>query len=307
MSVNYKEILITGGAGFIGSNLALKLQELFPHWRIVVFDKFRGNERLSNGSFPSLGHFKNLIGFQGEIIYGDLVNKGDLENLNLNYNFDIIYHFAAISDTTALEQDLIFEVNSNSFYSILKLALSHKAQLVYASSAATYGNVKGPQVVGFEKPLNAYGFSKLIMDNLAKDYYNKGINIIGLRFFNVYGPNEFFKDKSASTILQFGLQFLDGKSPKLFEGSDEIFRDFVYVKDVINCCILAGEKKVSGIFNVGTGVARTFEDIFIILQKNLSSDLAPTFIENKFKKQYQFFTQADISYSKKKTRLFPTI
>ena len=305
MSLDNKQILVTGGAGFIGSNLALQLQEHYPNSKIVVLDIFRGNERLSNGSSPSLGHYKNLIGFTGEVVYGDITNKEDIVKLELQYNFDIIYHLAAISDTTAQEQDLILETNLNSFYHIIGLALSHKAQLVYASSAATYGSVKAPQVVGVEEPLNVYGYSKLMMDHIAKKYYNKGINIIGLRFFNVYGAREFFKGKSASTILQFGLQFLEGKSPKLFKGSSEIYRDFVYIKDVVNCCIHAGEKEVSGVYNVGTGIARTFEAVYHTVRKNLSLEVDPDYIENKFTKQYQFFTQADITSTQNDLGYYP--
>lgn len=295
MSLENKHILITGGAGFIGSNLALKLQKDYPNSRIVVFDKFRGNERLSNGSLPSLGHYRNLLGFTGQVLWGDITKKEDIDKLELQYNFDVIYHLAAISDTTAEEQNLILETNLNSFHDIIGLAIAHNAKLIYASSAATYGSAKAPQIVGVECPLNVYGYSKLMMDHLAIEYCQKGLNIIGLRFFNVYGAREFFKGKSASTVLQFGLQFLQGKSPKLFKGSSEIYRDFVYIKDVLNCCILAGEKDVSGVYNVGTGIARTFEDVYHTVRKNLKLNLAPDYIENKFTKQYQFFTQADIT------------
>ena len=299
MSLDKKQILVTGGAGFIGSNLALQLQADYPNSKIVVLDKFRGNERLSNGSSPSLGHYKNLLGYTGEVVYGDITSADDMNKLKEQYKFDVIYHLAAISDTTAQEQDLIMETNLNSFYHIINMALAHKAQLVYASSAATYGSAEAPQQVGIEAPLNVYGYSKLMMDHLAKEYYEKGINIIGLRFFNVYGAREYFKGKSASTILQFGLQFLEGKQPKLFVGSNTIYRDFVYIKDVVSCCLLAGSADVSGVYNVGTGIPRTFEEIYHTVRKELSLDVQPDYIENKFTKQYQFFTQADISSTQK--------
>lgn len=298
MDINYKTILITGGAGFIGANLALELEEKYPFANIVVFDSFRGNDFLSNGNYKSFGHYKNLLNFKGTVIKGDITENKDLGALFNSFNFDIIFHFAAISDTTALEQDLVMKTNVNAYINILNKALEQKSTLVYASSAATYGNSSHPQTVGIESPLNIYGFSKLVMDNISKKHYNSGINIIGLRFFNVYGNLEYHKGKTASTILQFGLQILQNKKPKIFIGSDKIFRDFIYIKDVVSCCISAAKVNKSGVYNVGTGVSRTFQEIFDILKIEFSTNLEPDYIENKFTKQYQFYTQANILSTK---------
>ncbi len=289
---NEKSVLITGGAGFIGSNLALYLQEHFPECEIVVFDKFRSDETFSNGHLKSFGHYENLLGFSGEVISGDI--NCDLDLLG-KFRFDYIFHQAAISDTTVSDQALMIKSNVNAFRDLLDMAVGMRACMVYASSAATYG---GSDVfsVGNEKPNSVYGFSKLAMDNVALKYM-KEIRVVGLRYFNVYGRSEFFKDGTASMVLQFGLQLLRGESAKLFEGSDEIKRDFVYIDDVIQANIKACEAERSGVYNVGTNSARSFQDIVDILKSELGISRSDEYIPNPFVGQYQFFTEADISLS----------
>jgi len=293
---NKKTILITGGAGFIGSNLAFYFQENYPEAKVIIFDKFRNEETFSNGNLKSFGHFKNLLGFKGIVISGDITKKEDLEKLE-EYNIDYIFHEAAISDTTVLDQKIMIDTNVNAFKDLLDLAVKKSASMIYASSAATYGNSKIFKI-GYEKPNNVYGFSKLMMDNLAKEYYDK-IRVVGLRYFNVYGEREYFKDKTASMVLQFGLQLLKGESAKLFEGSDKIKRDFIYVKDVVQANIKACESERNGVYNVGTGIARSFQDIVDILKKELDIQREDIYITNPYKKQYQFFTEADIEDTKR--------
>lgn len=294
-----KTILITGGAGFIGSNLAFYFQNNHPDAKVVVLDSFRSGEKLSNGNLKSFGHFKNLLGFNGEIISGDINDKDLLLDLEINYNFDYIFHEAAISDTTALEQDLMIKTNVNAYKDLLNLAVAHDANMIYASSAATYGNAESPQKVGREAPNNVYGFSKLSMDNLSKQYMKESdISIVGLRYFNVYGPREYFKNTTASMILQFGHQLLAGKNPRLFEDSDKILRDFIFIEDIIAANIKAMQPKESGIYNVGTGKARSFQDIVDILQKELGTTFTCEYIPNPFIGSYQFHTEADIATTK---------
>jgi len=294
-----KTILITGGAGFIGSNLAFYFQENHPDAKIVVLDSFRNGETLSNGNLKSFGHFKNLIGFVGKVISGDINDKELLQSLEKNYKFDYIFHEAAISDTTVQEQDLMIKTNVSAYEDLLLLAQAHGANMIYASSAATYGNAPSPQKVGCEAPQNVYGFSKLCMDNLSKEYMKKSdISIVGLRYFNVYGAREYFKNSTASMVLQFGHQILSGKNPRLFEHSDEILRDFIYIEDVIAANIKAMKPKSSGIFNVGTGVPRSFQDIVNILQSELGTNLTCEYIPNPFIGSYQFHTEADIASTK---------
>ena len=216
-------------------------------------------------TLKSFGHYKNLIGFHGDIICGDLNTSQDLENLKKNYHFDYIFHEAAISDTRVYDQEIIMQTNVNSFYTILEMAKEMSAVLVYASSAATYGSQPSPQTVGKEGPENPYGFSKYAMDQIAYRTMreNPEMTIVGLKYFNVYGAREFFKDKTASTVIQFGHQILAGKTPRLFEGSDEIVRDFVYIKDVLQANIKACAAKKSAVYTMW-GLLN--QDLFRILQ-----------------------------------------
>jgi len=293
---NHKTILITGGAGFIGSNLAFYFQENYPQSHVVVLDLFRSNLTLSNGNLKSFGHFKNLIGFRGDVISGDINDKALLSQLSAQYKFDYIYHEAAISDTTALEQDLMIQTNVNAFVDLLDIAVAHGANMIYASSGATYGDAPSPQCVGREAPQNVYGFSKLMMDHTARRYAQKHnhISIVGLRYFNVYGPREFFKNKTASMVIQFGHQLLQGKNPVLFENSDKIVRDFIYIEDIVQANILAASPRESGVFNVGTGKARSFQSIVDTLQINLGTSYVCEYISNPYIGRYQFHTEADI-------------
>ncbi|PHS56524.1 MAG: ADP-glyceromanno-heptose 6-epimerase [Sulfurimonas sp.] len=294
-----KTILITGGAGFIGSNLALYFQNYHPDAEVVVLDSFRSTKTLSNGNLVSFGHFKNLLGFNGEIIGGNINDIDLLKNLRNEYKFDYIFHEAAISDTTAQEQDLMIKTNVNAYKDLLELAISHNASMIYASSAATYGNAPSPQTVGKESPQNVYGFSKLSMDNLSYRYMKKtDILIVGLRYFNVYGAREYFKNTTSSMVLQFGHQLLAGKNPRLFENSDKILRDFIYVEDIIQANVKAMQTSKSGVYNVGTGKARSFQDIVDILQKELGTNLSCEYIKNPFVGSYQFHTQANIQITK---------
>jgi ADP-L-glycero-D-manno-heptose 6-epimerase len=296
---NGKTILITGGAGFIGSNIAIYLQENFPKSIIVIFDCFRNEERFSNGNLKSFGHFQNLIGFSGDVICGNINSKDDLNLLN-QYKFDYIFHHAAISDTRVYDQEIILRTNLNSFHNILQIALKDKAKLVYASSAALYGNLPPPQVEGNERPENPYGYSKYLMDQIAKRYISiyPELSIVGLRFFNVYGAKEFYKSNTSSMIIQLGHQILRGQAPRLFKNSHLIMRDFVYIKDVIQANILACNPIQNGIYNIGTGISRSFQDVSDILQKEFGTDLGTEYFMNPYT-GYQSNTKASIFSSKK--------
>jgi len=296
---NNKTILITGGAGFIGSNLAFYFQANFPKSKVTVFDCFRNDETFNNGNLKSFGHYKNLIGFRGEIISGNINNKDDLGLLD-KYNFDFIFHHAAISDTRIYDQEIIMKTNVNSFYDLLEIAKKDESVMVYASSAATYGNLPSPQTVGQENPENPYGYSKYIMDQIAIRYSleNPDLTIVGLRFFNVYGPREYYKGNTSSMVIQLGHQILDGKAPRLFNNSNQILRDFIYIDDVVQANIKACAPKQNGTYNVGTGIPRNFQEIADILQKELDTDLGTDYFPNPYN-GYQMNTQADISSTKK--------
>ena len=307
INFNHKTVLITGGAGFIGSNLAFHIQDKYPQSNIVIFDCFRSDEKFSNGNLKSFGHYKNLVGFNGEIICGSINSISDLASLD-KYKFDYIFHHAAISDTRIYDQEIVMRTNVNSFYNILEIVKKNHSVLVYASSAATYGSMVSPQTIGKESPENPYGFSKLLMDQIAIRYSkeNPKISLVGLRFFNVYGPGEFFKNKTASMVIQLGHQILSGQPPRLFEGSDKIKRDFINISDVIQANLNACKPKQNGVYNVGTGNPRSFQDIADILQKELDTNLGNDYIPNPHN-GYQFHTQADISSSIENLNFHPKV
>ncbi len=277
-------ILITGGAGFIGSNLALTLQEKLPFARIYVLDNF------------SSGHFRNLTGFKGEVITGDVRDRELWSFLRGRFAFDVIFHEAALTDTTVEDQRLMMETNADSLRYLLEAALDWNAKVIYASSAGVYGNTPPPmrEDRGLE-PENIYGFSKLMMDRIAQDYMERfpELRIVGLRYFNVYGPRESYKGRSASMIYQLALKILHGQKPKLFKWGEQK-RDFVYVKDVVRANLLALERDVSGVFNIGTGRARSFNEIMEILNRELGTDYEPDYFDCPYD-FYQEHTEADIS------------
>jgi len=302
---NNKTILITGGAGFIGSNLAFYFQENFPDSKIIVFDCFRSEAVFSNGNLQSFGHYKNLVGFTGDIICGNINSATDLKILD-ETKFDYIFHQAAISDTRVYDQEIVMRTNVNSFYWFLEKAKNDNATLVYASSAATYGSMPSPQKIGIENPENPYGYSKYAMDQIAAKFSSKNpdTKIVGLKFFNVYGTREYFKEKTSSMVIQLGHQILNGHAPRLFEGSDKILRDFIFIEDVIQANIKACESINSGVFNVGTGQPRSFQDIADILQQELGCNYGTEYFPNPYS-GYQTHTQADISLSEENFNFKP--
>ena len=165
-----------------------------------------------------------------------------------------------------------------------------------------------PQTVGYENPENPYGYSKFAMDQIAFKYSlkNPELAIVGLRFFNVYGPREYYKGSTSSMVNQLAHQILNGKAPRLFVNSDKIFRDFIYIDDVVKANINACSPKKNGTYNIGTGIPRNFQDISDILQKELNTDLGTDYFANPFK-GYQFHTQANILDTKENLNFNPKI
>jgi ADP-L-glycero-D-manno-heptose 6-epimerase len=271
-----KRVLITGGAGFIGSNLALELEN-------------RGVEATILDDYSS-ANVQNLAGFRGEVIIGD---ESKLDTLN--EQFDVIFHEAAITDTTFKDDKEMLRKNIDGFKKILKFAIRQNATLVYASSAGVYGNGKTPMKESQQpQPLNAYAFSKHFMDNLARKHYKSGIRIVGVRYFNVFGQGEKHKGKSASMVYQLYRQMAAGRNPRIFKYGEQI-RDHIYVKDVVTATIKATESKENGVFNVGSGEGTTFNQVIEHLNKAMKTSFKPEYFDNPYKEVYQVHTHADIS------------
>ncbi len=271
--------LVTGGAGFIGSNLALFLEK--QEHEVVVADNF------------SSGHKDNLKEFKGKVLKVDVS-----EPFEFDTDFDVIFHQAAIADPRYEIDEEMLKQNVFGFKKILNLAKKCSAKFIYASTAGLYGNTPAPQKEYQEKELlSAYGQSKLIMDEMASHFFSK-MHIVGLRYFNVYGLNEEHKGRPASMVYHLTKQMLSGKNPRIFKMGEQK-RDHIYIRD----CITANVKALdapSGIYNIGTGVGTSFNELVKMLNKALGTDLSPEYFEMPYdKKSYQRSTQADTEKAEK--------
>ena len=274
--------LITGGAGFIGSNLVLALQELLPESRLTVIDDFRS------------GDFKNLVGYKGDVVAANLAHF-DWRNQFGDERFDAIFHLASITDTTLHDQFVQVHDNVESFRRLLDFAHASHTRVIYASSASVYGAATEASVeTNGAAPANVYAFSKVIMDNIALRRMHDFTDwtIIGLRFFNVYGPREAHKGVPASMIYHLSKQIRAGQRPRIFKHGEQK-RDFVYVKDVVDGMIRALDAYGSGIYNLGSGKAHSFNELVQILNDSLGTQLEPEYIDNPHA-HYQNFTEADL-------------
>lgn len=279
-------ILITGGAGFIGSNLAAALLKR-PNTDVVIADDF------------SSGDWRNLIHVDCEVRAVFCDDSQLLQDIAEGH-FSAIYHEAAITDTTVMDQKLMVNVNTDAFAAILKASSKSGTRVIYASSAGTYGNSSAPNCIGSgEEPENIYGFSKLAMDRIAARWYDKhAAPIIGLRYFNVYGSGEHHKNerdgnKTASMMLQLYQRIKAGEPIRLFKYGEQK-RDFVYIRDVIGANLAALDAPRSGVCNVGSGKARTFNAIVENLNRTLNIKLDVEYFDNPFT-FYQNHTEADLN------------
>ncbi|MCH2214943.1 MAG: ADP-glyceromanno-heptose 6-epimerase [Flavobacteriales bacterium] len=288
-------IVITGAAGFIGSCLVQALNDK-GYLDLILVDDFSKKEKEVN--------------YQGKK-YSQLVERHDFHSwLETNHKMVyFIFHIGARTDTTEFDKNIFDELNVGYSKKVWNACVDYGIPLVYASSAATYGLGEN----GYEdnhdliyklKPLNPYGDSKNEFDKWAIVQDEKPYFWAGLKFFNVYGPNEYHKGRMASVIFHAFNQIEKNGEVKLFRSHNpdykdgEQLRDFIYVKDLIDVCIfLMEERKHSGLYNLGTGTARTFLDLArstfaaLDLEPNISFIDTPEDIREK----YQYFTQANMS------------
>jgi ADP-L-glycero-D-manno-heptose 6-epimerase len=287
-------IVITGAAGFIGSCLVGKLNEE-RYYDIVLVDDFSKAEKTSN--------YQNKR-FSQKVERSNFFTWLD-ENETL---VQFIFHIGARTDTTEFNREIFDELNVNYSKEIWKRCVAYGIPLVYASSAATYGlgeygYADNHDIIGKLKPLNPYGDSKNEFDIWALAQTEKPWFWAGLKFFNVYGPNEYHKGRMASVIFHAYHQIKNNGRVKLFRShhadykDGEQLRDFVYVKDVVNVCqFLMENTPASGLYNLGTGKARTFVDLAKSTFNALKLEPAIDFIDTPadIRDKYQYFTEADM-------------
>ena len=286
-------IIVTGGAGMIGSNIVKLLNE---HGRrdILVVDNLKDGHK-----------FVNLV----DLDIADYMDKEDFHALFTDEvafeaksgcsNIDGIFHEGACSSTTEWDGKYMMDNNYQYSKELLHYCLEREIPFLYASSAATYGGRTSDFIESreYEKPLNVYGYSKFLFDEYVRQILPEANSqIVGFRYFNVYGPREGHKGSMASVAFHLNTQLNKGESPKLFEGSENFKRDFVYVGDVADVNLWFLENGVSGIFNLGTGRAESFQavaDATLAYHKKGQIEYIP--FPDKLKGRYQAFTQADLT------------
>jgi len=288
-------IVVTGAAGFIGSCLVTKLNEE-GITDLILVDKFDVPQKAKN--------------WEGKK-YQVLVERDEFENwLATNKQpIDAIFHIGARTDTTEFDWDIFLKLNLNYTKMIWKYCAEKHIPLIYASSAATYGAGElgyddNHDVIPSLHPLNPYGESKNEFDKWALQQKEQPSNWYGLKFFNVYGPNEYHKGRMASVIFHTYNQVKATDAMKLFRShvaeykDGEQLRDFVYVKDVVNVCwFLYTQLPTSGIYNLGTGKARTFNDLAIATFRAMDKNVQISYIDipADIRDKYQYFTEANMT------------
>jgi ADP-L-glycero-D-manno-heptose 6-epimerase len=268
--------LVTGGTGFIGSNLDVKLVKL-GH-RVITIGNHVQNQLPPRVKF--LG--THLTGIDWKQVSG----------------IDVVFHQAANNNTLDHDAHEMHLANVEGPKKLFKKAMERGcSQFVYASSTAVYGDSPPPYKEDRKQaimPLNPYGVSKALFDCFAMDFAQEHrVNVVGLRYCNVYGPGEWHKGKRASMIYQIYKQMKEGKSPKLFADGEQK-RDWCYVDDVVDINMLASEFKGAEIFNVGTGWATSFNDIVKYWNGELETDIVPEYIPNPYEGVYQNHTECSV-------------
>jgi ADP-L-glycero-D-manno-heptose 6-epimerase len=293
-------ILVTGGSGFIGSNLVAAWAEAGE--RVSVCDTLGTDQKWRNLAkheldervFPE--HLQDLLARRG----------GEV---------DFVYHMGAVSDTTETDADLIAETNIALPQRLWRWCAEQEVPLVYASSAATYGDgARGfrddgsPEALADLRPLNAYGWSKQAFDRWVARELTEGRprppQWVGLKFFNVYGPNEYHKGEMRSVVTKAYPGAAEGRPVTLFRSHHPDYpdggqmRDFVYVRDCVDVMVwLRDQPEVNGLFNLGTGRAQTWLELMGALYEAVGRDLDVNWVDTPehLRDKYQYFTQAEMA------------
>lgn len=286
-------IVVTGGAGFIGSNIVKALNNQ-GRTDILVVDNLTDGRKFKNIVDCDILDYMDQDDFLAQIIQ----TSAPFDEV------DAIFHEGACSTTTEWDGHYMMQNNYEYSKTVLHYCLANQIAFIYASSAAIYGDgTTFKEERQYEKPLNVYGYSKFLFDQYVREILPDALSqIVGCRYFNVYGPREFHKGSMASVAFHLNNQLLENEVIKLFEGCDgydngEQRRDFVYVEDVaaVNLWFLENPE-ISGIFNVGTGRSQSFNDIakaVMVWHKTGKLEYIP--FPDHLKGRYQSFTQADIS------------
>ncbi|MGB9712525.1 MAG: ADP-glyceromanno-heptose 6-epimerase [Dissulfurimicrobium sp.] len=292
-------ILVTGGAGFIGSSIVWRLNTLGED-RVIIVDELGHDEK-----------WKNLVGLN----YYDFINKDEfIDKIKAGLNFDArsVIHMGANSSTTEKDADHLLRNNYEYTKKLAQYCLERDIRFIYASSAATYGDGS----LGFDdsedlcrllRPLNMYGYSKNLFDIWA---VKKGVigRIVGLKYFNVFGPNEYHKGDMRSVVHKAFEQIMDTGRVKLFKSRNphykdgEQMRDFIYVKDAVDMTLFFLDKKEkNGLFNVGSGRARTWNDLVTAIFNALDRPVNIEYIDlpEHLAGKYQYFTEARLEKIKR--------
>lgn len=292
-------IVVTGGAGFIGSAVVWKLNQMGMD-KITIVDELGKEEK-----------WKNLNGLK----FADFFHKDDFMGLVLQRKFPFkvssVIHLGACSSTTEKDADFLMDNNVHYSQELAKFCLENGVRFIYASSAATYGDGSNgynddESKLDQLRPLNMYGYSKQLFDIWIK---RNGLmdKVVGLKYFNVYGPNEYHKDEMRSVVHKAFEQVLDAGKVQLFKSYREDFkdgeqrRDFIYVKDAVDMTLFFLEHPdKNGIFNVGTGHAATWIELVTALFDSVGKPVNIEFIDmpEEIRGKYQYFTEANLKKMK---------
>ncbi|MEJ2615354.1 MAG: ADP-glyceromanno-heptose 6-epimerase [Ignavibacteriaceae bacterium] len=292
-------IIVTGGAGFIGSAIVWRLNSL-GYENIIIVDELGKDEK-----------WKNLVGLK----YSDFINKDVfIDNIEkgMNVNAECIIHMGANSSTTEKDADSLIKNNYEYSKSLAKYSIKNSVRFIYASSAATYGDGS----LGFKdnvnelyslRPLNMYGYSKHIFDLWLQK--NEMLDkVVGLKYFNVYGPNEYHKGDMRSVVNKAFDQIESTGKVRLFKSGNPNYkdgeqkRDFLYIKDAVDMTLFfLDNKDKNGLFNIGSGKARTWNDLVTAIFNAMEKPVNIEYIElpGYLAEKYQYFTEAELERLKK--------